>query len=71
MSIALLLGLRNPEEVIAETKEVIRAGTPGGGFVISSSNSIHSHVNPDLYLTMLNTIRDFGTYPINLTTTKE
>ena len=54
------------ENVVRETKEVIRKGAPGGGFILSSSNSIHSSVKPGNYLAMWNTIRMFGRYPIRL-----
>lgn len=52
------------EEVIAETNAVIRDGAPGGGFILSSSNSIHAGVKPDLYAAMLEAAREYGTYPI-------
>lgn len=52
------------EEVLAETKAIIQSGAPGGGFILSSSNSIHAGVKPELYRTMLETAREFGTYPI-------
>jgi uroporphyrinogen decarboxylase len=55
-----------PEDVVAETKEALRAGAPGGGYILSSSNSIHSAVKPENYLAMLATLRLYGTYPIRL-----
>ena len=55
-----------PEEVAAETKEALRKGAPGGGFILSSSNSIHSTVKPENYLAMLDTLRAHGRYPIAL-----
>ncbi len=54
------------EDVVRETLDVIRAGAEGGGFILSSSNSIHSSVNPANYLAMLNTIKAYGRYPIKL-----
>jgi uroporphyrinogen decarboxylase len=54
------------EEVVRETLEVIRAAGEGGGLIVSSSNSIHSSVNPANYLAMLNTIRAYGEYPLRL-----
>jgi len=45
---------------------VIEKAAPGGGFILSSSNSIHSAVKPENYLAMINTIRAYGNYPINL-----
>jgi uroporphyrinogen decarboxylase len=54
------------EEVIAETKEVIRKGGPGGGFILSSSNSIHASVKPENYMAMLDTLREYGRYPLSV-----
>jgi uroporphyrinogen decarboxylase len=54
------------EDVVKETLEVIRKAGPGGGIIISSSNSIHSAVKPGNYLAMINTIRTYGKYPISL-----
>jgi uroporphyrinogen decarboxylase len=51
-----------PDEVIEATKEVLRKGMPGGGFILSSSNSIHSAVKPENYLAMLQTLRKYGRY---------
>jgi len=53
-------------DVVNETLAVIRAAAEGGGLILSSSNSIHSSVNPANYLAMINTIRAYGTYPIKL-----
>jgi uroporphyrinogen decarboxylase len=55
------------EDVVRETKEVIRKAAAGGGLILSSSNSIHSAVKPGNYLAMWNTIRMYGRYPIDLT----
>lgn len=55
-----------PEDVIAETQAALRKGAPGGGFILSSSNSIHSSVKPENYLAMLRTLERYGRYPIGL-----
>jgi hypothetical protein len=52
------------EAVKVQTQAVIQAAAPGGGFLISSSNSIHPGVKPEYYLAMLETAREVGTYPI-------
>ena len=49
------------EDVVKETKEVIRKGAAGGGFILSSSNSIHTAVKPGNYLAMWNAIRMYCT----------
>jgi hypothetical protein len=59
-----LLGEGTPEEVEEETRWVIRVAAPGGGFVLTSSNSIHRGVKVQNYLAMLETVRKYGIYPI-------
>jgi uroporphyrinogen decarboxylase len=54
------------EEVVDETLGVIKAAADGGGLILSSSNSIHSSINPANYMAMINTIRAYGQYPITL-----
>ena len=59
---AQLMTFGNPEEVIEATKVALHQGMPGGGFILSSSNSIHSGVKPENYVAMLQTLREFGRY---------
>jgi hypothetical protein len=59
-----LLGEGTTEEVAAQTRWVIEAAASGGGFVLTSSNSIHRGVKVENYLTMLETARKYGVYPI-------
>jgi uroporphyrinogen decarboxylase len=54
------------EEVIEATKNCIRIAGPGGGYACSTSNSIHSGVKPEFYLAMLETIREYGVYPLDM-----
>lgn len=53
------------EAVRAQTEQVIRAAAPGGGFLLSTSNSVHPGVKPEYYLAMLETARVVGAYPIS------
>jgi len=55
-----------PEQVREEVRECIKKGSPGGGHIISSSNSLHAGVNPELYRVMLETIEEYGKYPISV-----
>ena len=55
-----------PEEVVAETKAALRAGAPGGGFILSSGNSIHSAVKPENYRALMATWKEYGSYPIRV-----
>ena len=61
---AHLLVNGTPEQVAEETRRVIQAVAPGGGFVLTSSNSIHGGVRLENYQAMLETARKYGTYPI-------
>lgn len=59
-----VLVARSVDTVIKETEQVIRAAAPGGGFLLSTSNSVHPGVEPEFYLAMLDTARRMGNYPI-------
>jgi uroporphyrinogen decarboxylase len=56
------LSFKSVDEVIEETKKCLEIGMPGGGFILSSSNSIHSAVKPENYKAMLATLKEFGAY---------
>jgi len=59
--------VRGTEAAVREAvRACLRAAGPGGGYVCSSSNSIHSGVKPELYRAMLTAIREWGRYPLNL-----
>jgi uroporphyrinogen decarboxylase len=53
-----------PEEVRAEVAERIRTCAPGGGYVVSSANSVTEYVPLENYRAMLDAVEEFGTYPI-------
>lgn len=63
---AELMTFGTPEQVREATKEALRQGAPGGGYILSSSNSIHSSVKPENYQAMVNSLREFGRYPLKL-----
>ncbi len=52
----------SPQQVQEETIKVIRVLSPGGGHILSSSNSIHSGVKPENFFTMIQTARKYGQY---------
>lgn len=54
------------EQVVREVKEAIRKAGPGGGFVMMSSNSLHSSVSPVNYRAMIETTQSFGKYPLEM-----
>ena len=53
-----------PEEVCNETRDKIRWCAPGGGYLLSSSNSIHPGIPARNYLALMEAWQDYGTYPI-------
>ncbi len=60
------LALKTAREVVEETKECIRKVAPGGGFILSSSNSWYTHCRLENCLAMTRTGHEFGKYPIKL-----
>ncbi len=54
------------EDVTGSVKKCIIDGGTGGGYMLSSSSDIISAVNPENYRTMLETLRKYGTYPLNM-----
>jgi uroporphyrinogen decarboxylase len=52
-----------PEEVRRVTRETMQVAAPGGGYCLSSSNSIHSSVKPENFMAMIETWRECREYP--------
>ncbi|MGE5601437.1 MAG: uroporphyrinogen decarboxylase family protein [Nitrososphaerales archaeon] len=64
---AQLMTFGTPADIVAATRETLAKGmagvsSGGGGFICSSSNSIHSGVTPENYLALLDTVRRYGCY---------
>ncbi len=57
-----LLSRGAPDEVRAETARLIARCAPGGGYILSSGNSISSSVQPENFLAMIETGRMLGRY---------
>lgn len=55
-----LLVLGSTEEVKETVKETIEVAAPGGGFIISSSNSIHPNCKPENYIAMVEAAHQYG-----------
>ena len=51
-----------PADVEQEVRKCLAEGMPGGGLILSSSNTIHRGVKPENYRTMLTTLREHGRY---------
>jgi uroporphyrinogen decarboxylase len=61
-----LLVSGQPAQVVEAVKTCILDGGIGGGYVCSSSNMIHSDVNPELYRVMVEAIHRYGKYPLDM-----
>jgi uroporphyrinogen decarboxylase len=61
---SIVLPLLSEHDVVEVVKETIAKAAPGGGFVLSSSNSIHPGVKPENFLAMVKAAREYGRYPI-------
>ena len=59
---SFLLVFGKPEEVRQSVKETIEVAAPGGGYIMSSSNSIHPGCKPENYIAMAKAAREFGRY---------
>mgnify|MGYP001135345216 CR=1 FL=1 len=52
-------------EIEEAVKETIAKASPGGGHIISSSNSIHPGVDSENFRSMIEAARKYGTYPLD------
>jgi uroporphyrinogen decarboxylase len=52
--------------VIETVKDTIRKAAPGGGYILSSSNSIHPGCKGENVVAMFQTARKYGVYPPKL-----
>ena len=55
-----------PADAEREVTQLLRDVAPGGRYIMTSSNTIHSMVRPDTYRAMLDTLRRSGAYPIRV-----
>ena len=55
----------SPDDVERVVKQTIKDVAPGGGYILSCSNSIHVSVRPENYVAMLTGVERYGGYPIS------
>jgi len=58
-----LLVSGSPDDVRENVRQTIAAAAPGGGYIISSSNTIHPGCKPENYIAMVEAARKYGRYP--------
>jgi len=52
------------EDVRIDVRRCIKAAAAGGGYILTSSNSIHANCKPENVLTMVEEARRYGRYPL-------
>ncbi len=57
-----LLPFGSPSEVKQKVKETIELAAYQGGYILSSSNSIHPGVKPENFVAMIEAVHEFGWY---------
>jgi uroporphyrinogen decarboxylase len=61
-----LLTEGSTDEVETEVKRLIKGLAPGGGYIMASSNTIHSGVKPENLRALIESTRKYGVYPIRI-----
>lgn len=59
---ARLLPHGTPDQVRDAVRQAIADAAPGGGYILTSSNSIHSSCNPQNFVAMIRACHEFGAY---------
>jgi uroporphyrinogen decarboxylase len=63
---ARTLTFGEPGDAAKEVLRLLEHVAPGGRYIMTSSNTIHSQVRADTYRAMLDTLAEFGSYPIRV-----
>ena len=61
-----LLGMRTPQEVENEVHDLIRDVGQGGGYIVTSGNSLAGYLLPQNVIAMSESVRKYGRYPLDL-----
>jgi uroporphyrinogen decarboxylase len=61
-----LLPFGEKEEVAESVKETIKKAVPGGGYILTSSNSIHPGCKSENVIAMFEAAKRYGSYPITM-----
>lgn len=59
-----LLGMGGPDAVDHEVRDLIRDLGPGGGYIMTSGNSLAGYLLPENVLTLSRAVQRYGEYPI-------
>lgn len=61
-----ILGMGTVADVDAEVKELIRDIAPGGGYIVSSGNSLAGYLIPENVKALTKAVQTYGPYPITV-----
>ena len=59
-----ILGQGTPEETDREVKELIRDVGPGGGYIVTSGNSLAGYLRPENVVALSQAVQKYGRYPL-------
>jgi uroporphyrinogen decarboxylase len=59
-----LLGMGPPEDVDREVRELIRDVGPGGGYIVTSGNSLAAYLKPENVIALSEAVQKYGRYPL-------
>ncbi len=61
-----ILGLGTPADVDEEVRGLIRDVAPGGGYMVTSGNSLAGYLKPDCVVALAEAVQKHGRYPIDV-----
>ena len=61
-----ILGLGTPDDVDREVHELIQIAGPGGGYIVTSGNSLAGYLIPENVRALSQAVKKYGAYPLNI-----
>jgi hypothetical protein len=61
-----ILGMGTPEDVEQEVRGLIRDVGPGGGYIVTSGNTLAGYLRPENVLTLGRAVHKYGRYPLRV-----
>jgi uroporphyrinogen decarboxylase len=66
-----ILTLGTTQDVDEEVRQLIRDVGPGGGYIVTSGNSLAGYVRPENVIAMSRAVQKYGLYPLAERTRKD
>jgi uroporphyrinogen decarboxylase len=61
-----ILGLGTRQDVEQEVRDLIRDIGPGGGYIVTSGNSLAGYLRPENVLALSKAVQEYGRYPLSV-----